>query len=90
MQEIIPMLAYENGIAATEWLCKTFQFVENKEVHYMEGDRLTHAELKLNDTIIMLATPTSHYISINKQRSEYVQMNKWLSAPYSKWFIGLC
>jgi uncharacterized glyoxalase superfamily protein PhnB len=82
MQEIIPMLAYENGVAAIEWLCKAFGFIENKEMRFMEGDRLTHAELKLNDNIIMLATPTSDYISINKQRSEYVQMNKWLSAPY--------
>ena len=37
MQEIIPMLAYENGVAAIEWLCKTFGFIENKEIRFMEG-----------------------------------------------------
>ena len=76
------MLAYENGIAAIEWLCKAFGFTENKEMRFMEGDKLTHAELKLNDNIIMVATPASDYISISKQRNEYAQMNKWLSAPY--------
>jgi PhnB protein len=82
MQVIIPMLSYENGVAAIEWLCKTFGFAENTEMRFMEGDILTHAELKLNDNVIMLATPTKDYISINKQKNEYVQMNKWLSSPY--------
>lgn len=82
MQNIIPMLAYENGLEAIEWLSKTFGFVENKEVRFMEGDRLTHAELKLNDNIIMLATPSEDYESINKHRKHCVQMNKWLSVPY--------
>ena len=82
MQEIIPMLSYENGIAAIEWLSKAFGFLENREVRFMEDERLTHAELQLNENIIMLATPTADYESINKQREHYAQMNKWLSAPY--------
>ena len=82
MQDIIPMLAYENGIAAIEWLCKAFGFIENKEMRFIEGERLTHAELRLNENIIMLATPSEDYRSINKQRNEYVQMNKWMSVPY--------
>ncbi len=82
MQNIIPMLSYENGIAAIDWLCKAFGFIENKEVRFMEGERLTHAELQLNDNIIMIATPTLDYISINKQRDDYAQMNQWLSVQY--------
>ena len=82
MQTIIPMLSYENGVAAIEWLCKTFGFAENTEMRFMEGDILTHAELRLNDNVIMLATPTADYISINNQKNEYVQMNKWMSSPY--------
>lgn len=82
MQQIVPMLAYEDGIAAINWLSTAFGFVENKEMRFMEGDRVTHAELSLNNSIIMLASPTEDYISINKQRNEYAQMNKWFSVPY--------
>ena len=82
MQAIIPMLSYENGVAAIEWLCSTFGFAENTEMRFMEGGIVTHAELKLNDNVIMLATPTADYISINKQKNEYVQMKKWMSSPY--------
>lgn len=82
MQQIIPMLSYENGVAAIEWLCKAFGFVENKEMRFIEDGRLTHAELNLNDNIVMLATPTPDYVGINRQRNEYAQMNKWLSVPY--------
>jgi len=82
MQEIIPMLSYENGIAAIGWLEKAFGFVENKEMRFMEGDRLTHAELRLSDNVIMLATPSQDYESINKHRSYCKQTDKWLSVPW--------
>lgn len=82
MQNIIPMLSYENGIAAIDFLVKAFGFEENKEIRMMEDDRLTHAELKLNDSIIMLATPSKDYESINKHRKNCEQANKWLSVPY--------
>jgi PhnB protein len=82
MQGIIPMLSYENGIAAIEWLVKAFGFEENRDMRMMEGDRLTHAELKLNDNIIMLATPSKDYESISKHRKHCEQMNTWLSVPY--------
>ena len=81
-QNIIPMLAYENGIAAIDWLCKAFGFKENKEMRFTEEERLTHAELQLNDNIIMLATPSPDYESSNKHRQHCEQMNKWLSVPY--------
>ena len=81
-QNIIPMLSYENGIPAIEWLNRVFGFEENIEMRMTEGERLTHAELKLNDNIIMLATPSSDYEGINKHRSHCAQMNKWLSVPY--------
>ena len=40
------MLAYENGIAALEWLKQAFGFEENMDMRMMEGERLTHAELR--------------------------------------------
>ncbi|MGN6351839.1 MAG: VOC family protein [Parafilimonas sp.] len=81
-QNIIPMLAYENGIAAIEWLCKAFGFVENKEMRFMEGNMVTHAELILNDNVIMLATPSADYESINTHRLHCERINKWLNNPY--------
>lgn len=82
MQEVIPMLSYENGAAAIDWLVKAFGFIENVSIRMMEDNHLTHAELKLNDNIIMLATPSKDYESINKHRSHCSQMNKWLSVPW--------
>lgn len=82
MQNIIPMLSYENGIAAIAWLEKAFGFVENKEMRFMEGKRVTHAELSLSDNVIMLATPNADYESINKHRAHCKQADKWLSVPY--------
>jgi PhnB protein len=82
IQNIIPMLAYENGVAAIAWLSKAFGFVENEEARFMQGDTVTHAELRLNDNIIMLATPSPDYESINKHRNHCEQMNKWLSVNY--------
>ena len=82
MQEIIPMLAYENGITAIEWLKQAFGFEENAEMRMTEGDRLTHAELRLNDNLIMLATPSPDYESINKHRKYCSQTDKWLQVPY--------
>ena len=82
MQEIIPMLSYENGIAALEWLQKAFGFIENKDMRFMEGERVTHAELRMGNSIIMLATPSTDYESINKHRAHCEQTNKWLSIPW--------
>lgn len=82
MQNIIPMLAYENGVAAIEWLSQAFGFVENEEMRFMQGNTVAHAELRLNDNIIMLATPSPDYESMNKHRGHCAQMNKWLSVPY--------
>ena len=76
------MLSYKNGIEAIEWLGRAFGFAENKAMRFMEGNRLTHAELTLNNNIIMLATPTDDYESINTHRSHCEAMNKWLSVPY--------
>ncbi len=57
MQDVIPMLSYENGLAALEWLKTAFGFNENTEMRFVEDGRLTHAELKAGENIIMIATP---------------------------------
>ena len=82
MQEIVPMLAYENGIVALEWLKLAFGFEENMDMRMMESGRLTHAELRSGESVIMLATPSPDYESINKHRSHCKQTDKWLSVPW--------
>ena len=76
------MLSYEDGIAALEWLKQAFGFEENIKIRMTDGNRLTHAELKLGDDIIMLATPSLDYESINKHRKHCEQTDRWLQVPY--------
>jgi PhnB protein len=82
MQDIIPMLSYENGISSLEWLKKVFGFEENMEMRFVEDGRLTHSELKAGESTIMIATPSLDYESINNQRKRDKQMDKWLSVPW--------
>jgi uncharacterized glyoxalase superfamily protein PhnB len=82
MQDVVPMLSYEFGISSLEWLKKAFGFEENTEMRFVEEGRLTHSELKIGESVIMIATPSHDYESINKQRKRDHQMNKWLSIPW--------
>jgi len=76
------MLAYQNAAAAIDWLQYAFGFQERIEMRFMEQDRVTHAELALGDQIIMLATPSSDYESINEHRKHCKEMDRWLSVPW--------
>ena len=87
MQDVTPMLAYENGVASLEWLKQAFGFEENTTMRFVENGRLTHAELKAGEGIIMIATPSPDYESINKLRGRDKQMDKWLSVP---WVVNGC
>jgi uncharacterized glyoxalase superfamily protein PhnB len=80
-QNIIPMLTYENGVAAMEWLCHVFGFKE-KTKWLDEQGRLTHGELQMGDGIIMLADGNSHYQSPANHRKICEQAKKWYSVPY--------
>lgn len=82
MQDVIPMLAYENGIASLEWLKQAFGFEENLEMRFVENGRLTHAELLTGISTIMIATPSPDYESINRHRKHCEQMDKWLQVPW--------
>ena len=54
-QAVIPMIAYENGPAAMDWLITAFGFRERDR--RVENGRLTHGELDTGGGVIMLATP---------------------------------
>ena len=80
-QGVIPMLSYENGTDAMDWLPKAFGFTESTRMTGKDG-RLTHGELDTGNGIIMLASPSPDYEGPKKHREHCEQAAKWLSVPY--------
>ena len=80
---VIPMIAYQDGIGAIEWLEKAFGFRERKEARIVSPNgTLGHAEMEIDDGLIMLATPTPDYESPLRHRQTCEQARKWSSVPY--------
>jgi len=80
-QQIIPMLSYEKGAEAIDWLCDTFGF-EEREKWLDDNGRLTHGEIAMGNSIIMLATPTPHYQSPAHNREIYEGIAAAYTSPY--------
>lgn len=55
-QKIIPYLYYEDGVAAMDFLCKTFGFEERERVMRDDGTFM-HGEVGYQDNVVMLGTP---------------------------------
>jgi uncharacterized glyoxalase superfamily protein PhnB len=81
MTFVVPMIAYEDGNAAMDWLIEAFGFVEADRRISPEG-RLTHGELEVGDAIIMLATPTPDYQGPKHHRENCEAARKWSRVPY--------
>jgi len=79
--DVIPMLAYEDGVKAMEWLADAFGFHERTRMTTPEG-RLSHGELEAGDALIMLATPTPDYRGPKRHRETCEQARKWSEVPY--------
>ena len=79
-QSVVPMIAYENGPAAMDWLVKAFGFRELDR--RVEDGRLTHGELDTGGGVIMLATPSIHYHGPKKHREECEVARSWHDVPY--------
>lgn len=79
--QIIPMLAYEDGVAAMDWLRKVFGFTERSRMLDDKG-RLTHGELMLGSSMIMLSSPTPEYQSPKHHRQVCEATAKWYKVPY--------
>jgi len=77
---VIPMLAYENGPDAMDWLIKAFGFDEKDR--RVENGRLTHGELDTGGGVIMLATPSPHYHGPKHHREECEIARSWHDVPY--------
>lgn len=80
-QQIFPMLSYENGAAAMDWLCRVFGFTE-KTRWLDEHGTLTHGELTIGNSMVMLASPTPDYRSPKNLRLICEEASKWYQTPY--------
>jgi len=80
-QQIIPMLSYEKGADMMDWLCNVFGFIE-KTKWLDENGRLTHGEIAMGDSIIMMATPSPDYKSPASLRKISDVAAKMYSTPY--------
>ncbi len=78
---VIPMIAYENGPAAMDWLARAFGFRERARM-LGEGGRLSHGEMSAGDGVIMLATPSPHYEGPKHHREECDAARRWSEVPY--------
>lgn len=82
--DVVPMLAYEDGPAAMEWLATAFGFIEIVRMVDPDG-RLSHGEMETSEDhrgLIMLATPTPDYQSPSHHRETCEAAARWSKAPY--------
>jgi uncharacterized glyoxalase superfamily protein PhnB len=78
MPAVIPMISYENGLAAVQWLSDAFGFRERTAARVVGADgRLLHAELEAGDGLLMLASPTADYESPQRHREHCAAAAKW-------------
>jgi len=78
---VIPMICYEDGIAALEWLAAAFGFRERVRLVDSNGT-LSHGEMEAGDGLIMLATPTPDYESPRRHRDHCEAARRWSSVPW--------
>ena len=78
---VVPMIAYEDGFAALEWLSRAFGFRERTRMAGPDG-RLAHAEMEAGDGLIMLATPTPDYEGPRRHRETCAPARKWSEVPW--------
>ena len=79
--DVIPMIAYKDGVKALEWLADAFGFRERARMTSPDGS-LGHGEMEAGDGLIMLATPSPDYRGPKEHRETCEQARKWSSVPY--------
>jgi uncharacterized glyoxalase superfamily protein PhnB len=79
--DVVPMIAYEDGPAALDWLKTAFGFRERARMTDPSG-RLTHGEMEAGTGLIMLATPTPEYHGPARHRKECGRARAWSAVPY--------
>ena len=79
--DVIPMIAYEDGPTAMDWLAGAFGFKERTRMTSADG-RLSHGEMEAGAGLIMLATPSPDYQGPKRHREECEPARTWSSVPY--------
>src|SRR2546430_11648504 len=79
--DVIPMIAYEDGPKAMDWLSSAFGFKERARMLGEDG-RLSHGEMEAGHGVIMLATPTPDYQAPRRHRAECEPTQRWSTVPY--------
>ncbi len=79
--DVIPMMAYRDGVESLDWLIAAFGFTEHVRMVTDEG-RLEHAELGAGSGIIMLATPSLSYEGPALHRRHCEASARWQEVPY--------
>jgi uncharacterized glyoxalase superfamily protein PhnB len=79
--DVVPMMAYRNGVEALDWLVAAFGFIEIVRMVDNDG-RLEHAELEAGSGSIMLATPSLDYEGPALHRSHCASSDRWQEVPY--------
>src|SRR4029077_594938 len=79
--DVIPMIAYEDGPRAMDWLSTAFGFRERARMTGADG-RLSHGEMEAGSGRIMLATQTEDDHGPKSHRDSCEQARKWSSVPY--------
>jgi uncharacterized glyoxalase superfamily protein PhnB len=78
---VIPMLSYEDGVTALEWLVDAFGFKERTRMIDQSG-RLSHGELEAGEGVIMLASPSAAYQSPLHHRQTCEAARGWSGIPW--------
>jgi uncharacterized glyoxalase superfamily protein PhnB len=78
---VVPMISYEDGQAALEWLARAFGFRERMRMKNPDGS-LAHGEMDTGEGVIMLATPTPEYRGPRKHREGCAQARRWSEVPW--------
>jgi len=79
--DVIPMIAYEDGPKAMDWLSSAFGFTERARMLGKDG-RLSHGEMQAGEGVIMLATPTPDYQGPRHHREDCEAAQKWSAVSY--------
>jgi PhnB protein len=81
MQDVIPMLNYEDGPVAMDWLAEAFGFQEITRLVGEDGV-LSHGEMQVGNGRIMFATASPDYESPKHHRQHCTAARRWSESPW--------
>jgi PhnB protein len=79
-QGVFPMIAYEHGPEAMDWLARAFGFIECTRM--VQQGRLVHGEMDTGSGIVMLATPTHDYEGPRRHQQHCNAARAWSTVPW--------